>query len=87
MRAAIAVRADVNNKGAGVDGHLVSAKIKDDVKRVSLRHRLRVQSACARRKAQIQRAYTRRRRMKDAKAVPALTHAAKLLRGFGGERQ
>ena len=88
MRAAIAVRADVNNKGTGVDGDLVSAKIKDDVERASLCHRLRVlQSACAWRKAQIQRANTRRRRMKDAKAIPALTHAAKLLRRFGGERQ
>ena len=87
MRAAIAMRADVNHEGAGFDGDFVGAEVEDEIERAGLRHRARIQPARARREAEIERADARGRRMQDREAVPAVAETAEPLRGLSGERE
>ena len=57
MGAAIAMSADIDHKRARLDVNLVSAKIEEQVQRVRLRHRGRVEPAFARDEAEIEAAH------------------------------
>ena len=86
MRSAIAMCADVDNKGAGLDVDLVGAKIDEDVDRICLRHGGDVQALFAGDEAEIEAAYARCGAVQHVEPAPAVFHDPKRERGLGGQQ-
>ena len=86
MGAAIAMRAEIDDEGAGRHLDLVGAEIEQQVD-LAARHLGRAKPALPRREADIEPADARSGGMQNVEAVPAILDDAERQRRFGGKRQ
>ena len=88
MRAAVAMRADIDDEGARRDVDLVGAEQEQHIERAGLRHLRRASMPpCARHEADIERADARGRGVQHREAVPAVLDGADRARGLRRQRE